>query len=444
MKSESQKNLLPSISDLISASWQTTKKSIPRYLIWNILFTILVIAIGVALALGYGTSFVGLLAPETYSALPLIFFTVLSATVIPLVVLLILTYTTTTILIVADENKEQSIGSHFKRSFSFIAPLSISSLFSSFFVGSVFLFFIPGLIISFYLSFITYNIILDKQKAWTAVKHSISMWQHNGKEIFKHIISISLLSSFSYQISRIISELIPDMYFENILIVIVIIFISAIYQMLISLFSTVYVIKLYREVEATTPKDLQPKMTWMWVTSVLGWLIAIAIGFSVFNYVRSISNEQWMNWYQGTIAPELEKAIKPLSQTEIDLLSKDSFVLINEKRADLSHRPLVQDSTLCEYLDVRLTELTTDGEYVGARFDRYLNSEALSKQYFNAYTKIGELYYPQATTLDRPDDVVSFWSEHSGTQDVPMLEDNFRAGCIKGTPEAGIIFVLAD
>lgn len=162
---------------------------------------------------------------------------------------------------ILDENL--SIRNALKSSYKFVPQLLISSFVAGFLVlGGLFLFFVPGLIIAFFLIFIPYEIILADKKVIPAIKSSVTMVKRNFKEVLFKVIALVLPIVVIIEIfDGILNE--PNSSE-----------VSPIFNLItyiIGVFGMVYIYRLYKQIKAKSGESKQISLKWLVLTSTIGW-----------------------------------------------------------------------------------------------------------------------------------------------------------------------------
>ncbi len=60
-----------------------------------------------------------------------------------------------------------------------------------------------------------------------------------------------------------------------------------IFGIVVGFYSVVYSVKTYQHAKSVTDTTIKPKMTWIWVVSIVGWLIAIMLGSQIVKAIKS-------------------------------------------------------------------------------------------------------------------------------------------------------------
>lgn len=436
-----KRHVLPSARELFKQSFTTFKRVFVRYVLWQVLSLIVLAVVGAVIFLGYATGFTALLGNMT--VIPILFFFVLTLLLVPVFIYAASAQAATTILVVADEEKKTSLSDHIKHGFKKTPLILGTALITLFFMGSWFLFIIPGFYISFCLSFVIYEILFNDQRVWAAIKNSVTIWQHNFKTLFSLTFLFGFVSWIPQKLFEISDSFFPEEPSDEQLIVMLVIFII---EMLVytctSLLAIAASYHLYTAAKTNTPKTVTPSLRWFWITSVLGWIIATTLIILGINYMRTEGKERLEKWAKEYAEEQVNEAT-PLTQADVDYLSTDTFALVNEQLTANGKKELVQDPMLCNYTRVRLDEITANGGiYDSTGFTDKLENNIEGEKYFKGYLQLGELYYPRTTSLETATDLSNFYDENAKKQSIGFLDGTYRGACITGKPGAGFLFVV--
>lgn len=172
---------------------------------------------------------------------------------------------------VANYQQKPKLGECLKQGFKLFLPLILINLLVGLIsFGGWFLFLIPGLLMMIFFSFAGYELILSNKRFFHALKGSVQLVSQHFGEIFGRVILIFIASCI---LSYVIQKTIP--------------FLSFIYYLVINWFGIAYHMVLYKQAKAVTDENEQPKMGWIWITGILGWLIALLIGFGLFKLAQT-------------------------------------------------------------------------------------------------------------------------------------------------------------
>lgn len=266
---------LPSLSVLFKDTWELFKKSIPLYgkLLGIIIGVIVFGGLGLfLLGLPLGISLIGagnftFFQPSAWQVVLMILFGLWALLFFMAMVMLSLFGPIANILIIA--NPASGIKEILRSAKSYIIVYFAVSLLSFFLVlGGFFVFLIPGLLISFFLAFIQYEIVLGNKKPLGALKGSYHLIKYNFWSVLGRFL---LLHLGIILLSYILNEIIGD---EGLLTVVTFLF-----NIAASWFASVYYVVLYRQVKAKTTTEPTSSLVWMWLLASVGWVL-LAIGIS--------------------------------------------------------------------------------------------------------------------------------------------------------------------
>ena len=280
MPAESIQSKLPSIKQLIVESWQLLTKKALKLLFLGLLSTAVYFALfigGILLIFGFGAMNMSSFSnPEVMTEVlskPGFIGTTVSIVVIWIISLIAIgtALQAGMLILLKDPTEDASVISYFKKGFSYIVPLIVVSAMTFLLVfGSVFVFVIPALIISIFLMFTMYSVVLDNKKGMEAIKMSIGVVSQNFGAVMGRIVILWLLS---FVVQMLIGA-VPN---EEPSAALFFVLISLVSSFAVSWFGLAYIFKLYEHARAAYDDKKPTSMTWMWIISILGWIIGAMI-----------------------------------------------------------------------------------------------------------------------------------------------------------------------
>jgi len=298
---------LPSVKQLIIESWELLTKKALKLLFLGLFSTavyFILVIVGIVLIIGVGAINISSFShPDAVlEALTAPGFIGPAVTVFILWVISLIAVGTALqagmLFLLKDSTEEASVISYFKKGFSYIVPLIVVSAITCILIfGSLFVFVLPALIISLFLIFTTYAVVLDNKKGMEAIKMSVGVVSQNFGAIMGRIIILWLLS---FAVQMLIGAL-PN---EEPSVTMFYVLISVVSSLVIGWFGLAYVFKLYQYARAAYDESKPSSMTWMWVVSVLGWVIG---GMLIAGMVSAIGNTDLQNMIQESINNETQK-----------------------------------------------------------------------------------------------------------------------------------------
>lgn len=276
------KPILPSISSLLKDSWEIFKKSLRplliltgfawlSYIVLGILLIISGFAFGLSQIVQNSEGIKGLanLSPPTILILILIAVLILLAFILVSLIL-----NSASILIVNAEGKFE-VKEAIKNSKSFLVPLIVAGVISSFLsFGALIFLIVPSLLISYYFSFVQYEIILNNKSPREALKRSYLLVSKNFGGIFTRFLTIGLIYLL---ISLLISSLFPgdEVHLGESLMTFTV-------NMFLGFYITAYSVTLYKAISHGLEKEPGKNITWMWIVALLGYVtIILSLSFVV-------------------------------------------------------------------------------------------------------------------------------------------------------------------
>lgn len=272
-----QPSSLPSISDLISASWAIfTKKVFTLILVdlLTVLAVVVVVIVAVLVGLGLGLTHISL----TTLGGPILIAGIILAILIAISLIIIFTISAAaSAFIIADEAK-LSVGDAIKKSFPVILPIIIVGVLTALLVfGGLFVLVIPGIVIYFLLYFSYLEVILGNKRSFEALRGSYNLVSHYFWQV---VLRILVLSAIYLIVDLIMGELKSILLLELV-------------NFLLGIFSTIYIITLYKQLVAITA-PYRSSLNLISVIALIGWIIIILLvvvfGNSAFSNLNKLKS----------------------------------------------------------------------------------------------------------------------------------------------------------
>lgn len=320
-----------SISELFSKSWDVVKKTWKKLLLISIVFYAIVILLSLFFgAVGAFSMGVGMATGASSAA-------VMVGVVIFLGLIVGIAFGTAysagSIMIISEPDSEIGAWKRFTNGFSLVVPLTLLSLVIMFLVvGGLFVFFIPGIIMSILLSFAVYDMILHKTSVTQSMKNSVAIITRNFGEIFIRWLVVVALG-FGIGLVLGFVQIIP----------ILGLIISIVGQVLFGWIVMAYWLMTFTEARARTNIDKPGSTTWMWIVGVIGWVL-IALSFYAMGAVFSgVIEELGKQVDESMVAPQssdykydsqFENTDGPEYQLQFEeMLQEDESMTEEEKQA---------------------------------------------------------------------------------------------------------------
>lgn len=279
--------------------------------------------------------------------------------------------------LIFSDTEDASAWTLYIRGFRYIVPLFITGLIAGLLTfGGYFLFFIPGVIMSLFFSFMTYVVVLEKKRFMEALRMSAGIWSQHFGQILGRIL---LFVAIYILIFAIFPAFVREDSSASITVGIVLMFASVIFGW----YSAAYMFLLFKHARGAYDGKKETSMTWIWVVSVIGWIIAIIIGFFV---IAAVTNNE------DSIMSSIQRYQQLRSKdTSVRGSINDSTVLseVNVQRVNAGLPPLEYDQPLCAYATHRLKQLKDFGgfdDYGG--FIEDISTKEIWNSYFRAYSTI--------------------------------------------------------
>lgn len=452
---------LPSIGDLLSASWDTFKKSWLHLFVFNLVSTVvilLILGIGFLVLLlgGAGAAISG--AQSNFALTGGLVLLISVVGVAAFVFLIIWAYVTQigSILIVS-KNGQISLDETIKQSFPFILPLFIVGIVSSFLAwGGVFLFLLPGIVIAFFFMFMAYEIVLNNKSGLDALRYSMGILLENFWGILGRVlllIAIAFVISVGFEILQLLFTIgLGKDSSVSIAFVGLISIARFIFQIAFSFFSAAYAYTLYTHAK-NAAGDKKSSLLWPTILAILGYIlfvvILVAFGAAI---GKAISSKEFLNAFKKGMnnsstmqnsknTTNTYMPVVTLTPYEADILADDTFFAVSVYRKTKGLKEITKDNKLCAYASRRLAAFVTAGKYDDGRgFYEDLADAKISQAYFSNYYHIAELS-TGVNSQKTGDSILQEWIK--GTNTVKNLDSTtYYSGCIMADSK-NIVFTLA-
>lgn len=296
-----QNTPFPSVSELFGESWKTYKQSLLNMFLLNLVS----LFVGAAIFLVFGIISFGLLAitglashlsSSNFSSLISSPIVIIGLVVIAIIYILVASlvqsgYLGAIILMVAKADEKPSLGQVLKDGFGKAVPLFLTGILTSFLmIGALVPFIFPALIVGFFLSFVTYEVVLENKKLNGAVASSVGVVTAHFGDIFVRallMIVISLAISFIMYLPQLMLQIIDAAIKSSGLLASIWRLFMVVPNLLVSWFGIVYAIVLYKQARAITPDETKSKTVWLWAMAIFGWLVLVLTMFGVGLFVKA-------------------------------------------------------------------------------------------------------------------------------------------------------------
>lgn len=270
---ERKDNSLPllSLQNHFKESWQLFKQTFLSYLkligigiVLLIGLIILGLIIVTPLTISLGGTMPGFFSnPSPLQIIGLLLMVVLGIVSAAVFIIFFLFLSIGGIFILAHQ-KRLSIGELFTRA----KPLIVPYLFVSVIVGFVttggwFVLIIPGLLFSLFFIFVSYIVVLEKKSGLVALKRSYALVKANFWKVVSRILIIQVIIFAGSYLFETLAE-------QNDIFGLF----SFIFSIVAGWFTQVYMYLLYKQLSTNT-HPAQVNLRWIWITAVIGWLLAI-------------------------------------------------------------------------------------------------------------------------------------------------------------------------
>ena len=330
---------LPGFLDELKHSWQVFKFNLTNFIKFYFLIlaisfvTIIIFSVSLLLPLLANLNHFNLIQTNPSKLLTVvpswswIFVVVVICLGIFFIILLSLA-TSASLMLIADNETETELAviTLLKKGFRFAPSLIILSLIGLFFSGSFWLFIIPWIIIIFFMSFASYEIVLNRQKPWQAVKNSFLLFSQFAGTIVVRLIILGLIIGV---ITLVYQSIIgfgmshQTMNSSSLLIMLG----QQILQLVLSWFSVVFMVILYKDVKANSSSEKHASITWAVVTSVIGWFIFVIFASLLIIGLKQMLSNQSLAKFAKRATQEIENKQAPLldESSNLPVIKNDSL-----------------------------------------------------------------------------------------------------------------------
>lgn len=271
-----------SVSQLMKDSWERVKRTWKQLLLLYVIIVVLMVVLfGGAAAAGFGYYMANQSSPDVVASM-------IAMGVIALIGITFLAviigsiFNSAMLLAVAESSEYPTVGSKISRGLQLFFPMFLTSLIVVFLVyGGLGLLIIPGIAIAILTSFTMYEIVFTQSRTTTAIRNSVTIIQQNFGELFARIGIIFLISIGINIISSILRSSMGDSEAAAGLSGLISLVISPIF----ALFTLAYYYQVYTEARNLTDFSKPASILWMWICSILGWVVGILIVVSLARFV---------------------------------------------------------------------------------------------------------------------------------------------------------------
>lgn len=277
------------IGELLKKSWYMVTQSWKNLLMLSIVMWVVVAVLVIAVVAVAGSSIAISGGLESLTAG--VIFTLVGVGLLALIAVFVFSSVLNTAMVVAVAEAEQkpSIGSLLNRGFKLFVPVFLTSLLIFFFVyGGMILLIIPGIVISILASLSIYEVIFTEHRYLDAIKNSVKIVSQNLGILITRSLVLGLLVAILAVLESILQELAGGDGSRGAALVGLV---TAPIEMVITWFSLCYYYSVYTEVRRNTNFEKSTSIVWIWVVSILGWIL------SAFVIVAVLSSRSFIDAY---------------------------------------------------------------------------------------------------------------------------------------------------
>lgn len=271
-KHTAQISHLPPLKELWQAAWALFRRTIFSYLkLLGLLFSFFFLAgmIGLVFTLpvtfsGMGAPFQVFQHPTPFHIITLILLIIWAICYLVMLVAISIAMPIASIEILQEVHSAQ-ISTLLKRSKRLFVPYCLTSLLVGLLIiGGMMVILLPGLLIAFFFLFVPYEIVIGQQSGSAALRRSYFMVKNHFWEVLSRVllleIGILLVSSLCNRFAK-----------GDVLLTIV----SVLFSLFAGWFIQAYLFLLYKQVKARTAFEKSVSIRWIWIVSLIGWLLLL-------------------------------------------------------------------------------------------------------------------------------------------------------------------------
>ncbi len=190
--------------------------------------------------------------------------------------------------LMANHEKGATVGQSFKFGFTKIWPVLLTSLIVLFLVlGGTIFFIIPGIIISLFVMFASYEVVLSDKKPMDAIRSSTGMVSQYFWDIVGRLVLIWLISFFYSLLWMSVDEIVKATLGEVPALVALLALVRMVAEILFTVFTIALSVTLYRQLKQVADPKKSVSLTWAWITAGIGWLFIVLFAVSMVNAARN-------------------------------------------------------------------------------------------------------------------------------------------------------------
>lgn len=280
---------LSDLNTLFSSSWELFKKVVLSLFVFNLLGVVgYIVLVIVLFGIGFLSAGGAILSGKIFATGNIALWIILAILAILFIIGMIIVGSTVeigSVFIVSEGKKKGSYKQLITAAFPLILPLILTGILKAVFsFGSFFILVIPGIVLGLMLTFVNFEVILQKRKYLAAIKRSVAIFERNFWPMLGRILLITVIGMILSYIPSLFSQPHHDG-FTSLL--------SSIIGFVFGWYELCYIYTLYKEAEADTPANYKPRMLWIYIVTVVGWIIAVVV---IITSVIVVMSPQFQNY----------------------------------------------------------------------------------------------------------------------------------------------------
>ncbi len=217
----------------------------------------------------------------------------------------------------AYDKKSVKFNDIFSSSFGAILPLIGVSIISSLLVsGGLFLFIVPGIVISMFLSFAVWEVALWKKPVFAALSESYKTVRSEFWSIFGRSLLLAFIIMMMSMVTSVFSEAVKDSNSASFLVSLV----SFIVQTASQYFAAAYALVIYRQAKETTKNLPSKSLRGVVILSVIGWIIGILLWGAITAFAIKAAKEVARTYRDEALQQQIQ-----MQQQEQSVFDKNGF-----------------------------------------------------------------------------------------------------------------------
>lgn len=338
---------LPPIKSLFIDSWELLRSVIGPFIVFNVVALLAIFVAVIIMIVGIiliGVGGIGLTNYMNINPLALGFGGITFGIIAFIIIAIISSIAQIgAIIILYDANPKINVFSVIRRSGKYIIPMILTGLVTGFLtLGGIFLFVIPAIIFSLFLTFSYYSIVAENKGPIASIKRSIYLVKNNFTGFLLRALALwGILFLINIVFSIILGEAAENSGNDGFILVSSII--SIVVQILASWYSIAYSVVLFKQLKKVSGEG-ESSLKVITILSLVGWIIAIILGYIIIRAIPTFIEliQENNQDFEDQLTPEERKELEEIFK-EID--SDFNIEDIDKYMQDSTNSPEIETST---------------------------------------------------------------------------------------------------